>query len=139
MYNATQIAEYIISECTDDGYPVSNLQLQKILYYVQKKFLEHDLKAFDDKIEAWQIGPVVPAVYNRYCGFGSFPIEMHYAEQLSEEYRVVINNIVKQKRTLRPWDMVNDVHAEGKAWSLIYNNGKGDKMIIPEKIIAING
>ena len=39
MYSALEIAKYIIDKCTKDRCPVSNLQLQKILYYVQREFL----------------------------------------------------------------------------------------------------
>jgi uncharacterized phage-associated protein len=48
--------------CGTDQHPISNLQLQKILYYIQKTFLENGMVAFDDEIEAWKFGPVVPAV-----------------------------------------------------------------------------
>ena len=66
-----EIAQYIINKCTLEKCPISNLQLQKILYYVQKTFLQNDMLAFSDEIEAWQFGPVVREVYNKYCGFGS--------------------------------------------------------------------
>lgn len=36
MYSAMYVAQYIITKCTADLKPVSNLQLQKILYYIQK-------------------------------------------------------------------------------------------------------
>ena len=32
MYNAIDLSKYIVSKCVKDGHPVSNLQLQKILY-----------------------------------------------------------------------------------------------------------
>ena len=37
IYHANDIANYIISKCENDGAPISNLQLQKILYYVQRE------------------------------------------------------------------------------------------------------
>lgn len=40
MYSALNMAKYIIDKCTKDRYPISNLQLQKILYYVQREFLQ---------------------------------------------------------------------------------------------------
>ena len=39
MYTAMDLAKYIVSKCYYDGCPISNLQLQKILYYIQKEFL----------------------------------------------------------------------------------------------------
>ena len=61
-YRAMDIAKNIINKCTTDQHPISNLQLQKILYYIQKAFLENDRVAFEDESEAWQFGPVVPDV-----------------------------------------------------------------------------
>lgn len=63
MYAALSIARYIIDKCTKERYPISNLQLQKILYYIQREFLQQGMKAFPEEIEAWQFGPVVPEVY----------------------------------------------------------------------------
>ena len=63
MYTAIDLSKYIVSKCINDGYPISNLQFRKILYYIQKDFLSRDDLAFSDGIEAWQFGPVVPNVY----------------------------------------------------------------------------
>ena len=78
MYLALEIAKYIIDKCTKDNCPISNLQLQKILYYIQREFLQQGEIAFPEEIEAWQFGPVVPEVYRQYCGFGALPIRMRY-------------------------------------------------------------
>ena len=48
MYNAIDLSKYIVSKCVTDGHPISNLQLQKILYYIQKDFLQRDEVAFSD-------------------------------------------------------------------------------------------
>ena len=45
---------------------ISNLVLQKLLYLIQAYSLVDENQpepAFDDKIEAWQYGPVVPEAY----------------------------------------------------------------------------
>ena len=77
-HSALEIARYIISKCSFDKEPISNLQLQKILYCLQTKFLKTSSALFDDKFEAWDFGPVVPEVYYQYCGFGAIPINMRY-------------------------------------------------------------
>ena len=78
MYSAMQIAKYTINKCTTEGHPISNLQLQKILYYIQRELLQSGIDGFEDEIQAWQFGPVVPEVYRQYCGFGAIPIRMKY-------------------------------------------------------------
>lgn len=72
MYNVQLITRYVIHRCTQNERPISNLKLQKILYFVQAEFLVGMNRAcFSDDIEAWDHGPVVPAVYFKYMIFGS--------------------------------------------------------------------
>lgn len=96
MYSALNMAKYIIDKCTRDKYPISNLQLQKILYYIQKEFLQHGSMAFPENIEAWQFGPVVPEVYRQYCGFGALPIRMRYAVVVQPNDENIINPIIEK-------------------------------------------
>ena len=72
MYSVQLVAKHIIKYCNDNNYPVSNLKLQKILYFVQAEFLVSTGEAcFPESIEAWDFGPVVPEVYHRYKIYGS--------------------------------------------------------------------
>jgi len=49
--------------------PVTAMQLQKLVYYVQAWHLaEHDQPAFDEPIEAWKDGPVVRRLFERHRG-----------------------------------------------------------------------
>ncbi|MCI8598840.1 MAG: DUF4065 domain-containing protein [Lachnospiraceae bacterium] len=139
MYSALDIAKFIIDKCTQERLPISNLQLQKILYYVQREFLQQGTKAFSEEIEAWQFGPVVPEVYKQYCGFGAMPIRMRYMIDIKQDYTMIINPIVEKKRLLNPWDMVSDTHCKGKAWDLIYRDGLGDHQVIPQQLIKSRG
>ena len=72
MRSAIEIARYIIWYCGENGFSVSNLKLQKILYFVQAEFLVNiGRPCFSDAIEAWDFGPVVPVVYRKYKVYGS--------------------------------------------------------------------
>ena len=137
MYSAVELSKYIVDKCTRDGHSISNLQLQKILYYIQKAFLQRDELAFPDEIEAWQFGPVVPNSYYRFCGFGSMPIVSKCDDtvDLCDEDKKEIDNIVEVKRKLNPWDMVDETHKDGRAWSKIYNKGLGNHTVIPVELI----
>ncbi len=76
MYKATEIADYILCIAQENGDLITNLKLQKLLYYAQAWFLvnNNNERLFSDEIEAWQYGPVIPAVYNKYQKFGRSPI-----------------------------------------------------------------
>jgi uncharacterized phage-associated protein len=75
--SALTVAKHFLSIPDDDsGELVSNLKLQKLLYYAQGYSVAmngvHGL-LLPDKMYAWKHGPVVKTVYNHYahCGSGS--------------------------------------------------------------------
>lgn len=141
-YSALDVARYVLYKCTQDDSPISNLQLQKILYYLQVYFLKQKRYAlFSEEIEAWQFGPVVRNVYYQYCGFGSLDIFEYDAPStnFSEEEKEDIDRIIEEKRSRSPWELVRDTHKKGKAWDLIYRDGYGHKEIIPKDVIVNNG
>lgn len=140
MCKAIDLSKYIVSKCIKDDCPISNLQLQKILYYIQKDFLQRDKRAFSDDIEAWQFGPVVPNVYYHYCGFGAMPIAFAGEDgNVVPKDRKVIDKIVEEKRVLDPWTMVAETHKKNGAWDRIYKDGEGNHKVIPVDLIKERG
>lgn len=134
-YPALDLAKYILQKCIDDGCPISHLQLQKILYYIQGEFLKKDRKAFDDPIEAWIFGPVVPSVHERYCMNGAMPIlgvpdwmktEEDKIPEISEEVKKIVDKVTEAKRALSPRDMVRATQEKDGPWDTIYADGKGN-------------
>ena len=54
---------------------ISNLKLQKLMYYAQGFHLAlFDAPLFDDTLEAWLHGPVVPSVYHAFKKHEKAPI-----------------------------------------------------------------
>lgn len=72
VYNVMDVARYVINYSNEQGYTISNLKLQKILYFIQAAFLvnRHE-PCFYENIEAWDFGPVVPEVYQEFRMYGS--------------------------------------------------------------------
>lgn len=141
-YNAIDIAKYIISKCTRDDKPISNLQLQKILYFIQRDYLKNNkYPLFEDDIEAWQFGPVVPEVYYAFCGMGSMKIIGEYitSQSIDDKDKVFIDAIVETKRVKTPWALVEESHTPGGAWDAVYQNGIGDHKVIPKTEIMYRG
>lgn len=140
MYKAIDLSKYIVTKCVNDDCPISNLHLQKILYYIQKDFLIRDSIAFTDDIEAWQFGPVVPNVYYKFCGFGAMPITSVFeVDGIDSSDLQIIDAIVEAKRTLDPWDLVADTHKPNGAWDQVYQNGIGNHKVIPPQLIKAEG
>jgi uncharacterized phage-associated protein len=75
QYAANQVADYFLTFCREHGDYLTNLKLQKLVYYAQAWHLAIKKKPlFSDRIEAWVHGPVVPPVYVRFKKFGWNPI-----------------------------------------------------------------
>lgn len=75
-YPVNKIADYVIEYAKNLGSCVNNLHLQKILYYLEARFLVEDRGSlFNDTIEKWQYGPVVPKVYYRFNHLGAEDIK----------------------------------------------------------------
>lgn len=77
MANLFDVADFFIqiaNQSEDDQ--MTNLKLNKLLYFAQGAYLArtgHPL--FDTVFEAWQYGPVVPEIYNKYKSCGKMPIQ----------------------------------------------------------------
>lgn len=79
MGKVLQIANLLLQKAKDESCGeelMTNLKLQKMLYYEQGFHLAYFGKPlFDDDIEAWQYGPVVPMIYNHFKSNGANGLE----------------------------------------------------------------
>lgn len=100
MYSALDIANYIIIREAEQGRSVSNLRLQKLLYFVQAFFLVNtENPIFSDDIESWDFGPVIPKVYHRYKYYGSsgiltMAIDIDSIPELSLKEKYMIDEVL---------------------------------------------
>jgi len=76
-YNAMTIAKWFVAWAEAEDADISNLKLQKLLYYAQGHHLaEKGRPLFRDALQAWSHGPVVEQVYHEFKGFGSGDITL---------------------------------------------------------------
>lgn len=60
-------ADFILCECRERGDVLTNLKLQKLLYYAQAWYLAlEDKPLFSEDFQAWVHGPVLLSQYHRY-------------------------------------------------------------------------
>lgn len=128
MYRALSIARYIIERCNAQNQAISNLKLQKILYFVQAEFLvSKNQPCFAEEIEAWDFGPVVPVVYQRYkaYGGGNIPITRSLIRTMtiSESDQYLIDDIVDQCAEYSASTLVEITHRQ-TPWKKAYVPGR---------------
>ena len=58
-YKVLDVCRHVINYSNEHDYGISNLKLQKVLYFIQAYFLtkkKDHTPCFDEKIEAWDFG-----------------------------------------------------------------------------------
>jgi hypothetical protein len=95
-----KLADHIIAVAQKNSLPITNLQLQKVMYFVIKIAKQENLidldqlnEIYDEKFQVWAYGPVIKKEYARFKKFASEPIVGDF--QASEEYRVFDDFIVE--------------------------------------------
>lgn len=75
-HTAFEVADAFVAHCNACGDLLTNLKLQKLLYYAQGWHLGYTGEAlFPEDFEAWIHGPVCPPVYGAYKRFGHRAID----------------------------------------------------------------
>ena len=151
---AMDVANYIVDYCVKKGSPVSNLKLQKLLYYVQAASLvSFGEKLFSDEISAWKYGPVVESVYHNFKIYVDKVITEMFTERdlltledNSKEYdpsalfskneKEIITKVLDSYDNYSALAMVKKTHAE-KPWRDAYE--KGSDFIQTEEIRKFYG
>lgn len=112
MAKATTVAAYILKQ---KG-PMSAMKLQKLVFYAQAWALVWDEKPlFNERVEAWANGPVVPELYRIHAGkfelkssdFISLP-----GEGLEENERGTIDAVIAAYGDMTAQSLSDRTHSE---------------------------
>ena len=108
MKKAMEIARYIYSKGITD-----KIKLQKMLYISFGFYgaMQNDSYLFDEKIEAWQYGPVIPEVYNHFSTLKDYPLVPLDIQEKQE--KKAVNRVIALYGKKRPFDLVTLTHSEG--------------------------
>ena len=149
---AQDLAHYIINRSIDNQTYIGNLQLQKILYFVNLLYL-HDSKKFlvEDEFEAWLHGPVIPEIYNEFFLYGGNKIYSKVNQDkeflltnidniliIGEDLNT-INKSIDYLCALEPSILVKYSQAGSSAWyhTLCTNKDKETRMPIKNELILL--
>ncbi|MFC1736958.1 Panacea domain-containing protein [Candidatus Hydrogenedentota bacterium] len=107
---ALDVAKYFLSKMSDEcGDVISNLKLQKLVYYAQGFHLAlMGRPLFKEQIKAWQHGPVIPSLYDKYKEYEARGIPRPDSIDLSKY----------DKPTVELLDEVYEVFGQFSAWKL---------------------
>ena len=104
---------------------ISNLKLQKLLYYAQGMYLAlYDKPLFAEPIAAWQYGPVVEGVYQKYKGNNADGIKIYSppTENFSEQEEATLQFVQNAFGQFSAWKLAEMTHNE-TPWKETPRNG----------------
>lgn len=92
--------ELVACYIRDSGYEISDMSLQKLLYYAQGvNLIVNNQVIFSELCQAWKHGPVYPVIYDKYKNYGADiipPCELciNYDDLLDKKERDVIDLVL---------------------------------------------
>jgi len=122
-----EIAKYFLLRASKDGDLISPLKMQKLVYFAYALYLvraKGKKKLFEESIEAWPAGPVIPSLYRELKKYGSMPInpaiyvdiaEEDFATRYSKEIVETLNDVYESCEKYTPFELMVLSHKE-RAW-----------------------
>lgn len=127
---ALEIAYWFVAWAEQMDADLSQLKLQKLLYYAQGEHIgSTGAKLFSDEIQAWQHGPVVADVYQATKQYGRNPIDpdAFIPEDFNwDDYADIQDELVAVWRKYgiySAWALREKTHSE-KPWREAFYAGK---------------
>ena len=129
MVLPSDVAKYFLLRTEEDGELVSPLKMQKLVYFAYAHHLaETKKRLFNEKIEAWPLGPVVRSLYDELKKYGSSPIDVKQYTGITSSAQAtkfvsifdkdtlgVLNKVYDGYQTFTPFELVTLAHREN-AW-----------------------
>lgn len=135
----------------------THLKLQKLLFFFYCEYIkQNDYPPFNEKFLAWDYGPVIREVYDKYKHYGRSNIE--YKEDdtnmiiKEEPFKLSVYSRFKKTpvysrilaaldKTLQQYgeksanELVNISHLSGTPWDITFQNGSGRNRVIEYDLI----
>lgn len=89
-------ANHILAVTNENNLSVSNLGLQKVMYFAMREQKDnHEIlsEMYDEPFYVWRYGPIIPSIYKKYCGYGSRAI-IEKGKRTSE-YSIFDDSIIR--------------------------------------------
>ena len=139
MCKASDVANFFIGLSLSDSEDyITNLKLNKLMYYAQGWSLARLGKPlFQNDIQAWKYGPVIPAIYHDYKNCGNSPItvidESYSNDVFSGKQYSLLLDVYGEYGKYTARALTSLTHRPGTPWSRFYEEGRN--AIIPKEAL----
>ncbi len=129
--NIIKNSEYIIAYYKEQDKSITNLELQKLAYFLEAIYMvcENKNYLYKEEFLAWNFGPVNLEIYQKYKSFGRNPIELEDDIDINPNNLPYIKILFNLFHEFSAAQLVNLSHLKGSPW---YNISKKYDGKIPE-------
>lgn len=122
VYRAVDVADALVRLSLAEKKPLTNMKIQKLTYIVYGYWLGFtNFQLFQDTVEAWQYGPVIPELYYRLARYGANfiqePILKESSIPESSETYELIQAVYNKYKDLTAGQLVYLTHLPNTPWS----------------------
>lgn len=130
--NIIQDAYYLIKKYNDNGKDLSNLEVQKLMYFFEAYYMNVYKvdKLYDCNFCAWAYGPVAIPLYKKFKKFGNGKIELtkedkESGERITKEKKELLDDIYNVFKEVSAMTLVGYTHMLGSPWKEVWErNGR---------------
>lgn len=125
-YSAIDVSLEIINYTNSLNKKITNLHLQKLLFFVEKESLQRNHRhMIKEAFSAWKLGPVVPVAYTRFSAYAGFDIpNLPQKIRIDPEPKKIIHDVLDywfdKNPSNDPFFLVQESHKE-RAWSVPFD------------------
>lgn len=141
-YTPSHVANFFLQHAENNEIPVSVMKLNKLVYFAYGWTLALlDRPLFNEQIEAWKYGPVIPSLYHEFKHFGSKPIEdgvRSYDFDAFKDEKPVAPELPQNEKEIieilnKVWDLYKDfsattlmrlTHEKGAPWDRVFKKNE---------------
>ena len=121
VYSYIEIANYFIREHKKTGDFVTNMQLQKLLYFTNGIYLYYKNKPLiKEKFQAWRYGPVIKQLYDdlKYAGSSYIKNTIDAGNQVNieDDVYILLQSVDRAYGTMDGWKLSEISHIKEGAW-----------------------
>lgn len=143
MFKVEDIASWFLNENRkqmnfEDSEYITNLKLQKLLYYAQGYYLaKTNTPLFKEEFLAWEHGPVIRKIYDKYKINGSKGIEYDedFTADIDDQTELILQYVYNEYGKYTAWKLRDMTHEE-TPWKTTPRNEVISKDKIKEYFIA---
>jgi uncharacterized phage-associated protein len=134
-YCPSHVANFFLDKADDESVDLSQMKLQKLVYIAYGWVLAVlDRELFDDPIEAWLHGPVIPSLYHefKHCGkkgikdrsvqfdLDTFTLKTPRFPDSDKQVIVVLGKVWDVYKHFKASAIRDKTHEPGTPWSNVY-------------------